>query len=82
MEFRASSRDHGDNTYMRAREAEVFEEIMIEVHKQWLSEFDVEAARRRRGPRRHRNDEARVRQGFFRRRRGNAAAPAALCCEA
>jgi hypothetical protein len=59
----------------------MFEEIMIEVHKQWLSEFDVEAARHRRAPRRHRDDEARVRHGFFRRRRDNAAAPAALCCE-
>ena len=82
MEFCASSRDHVGNNE-RAREAEVFEEIMIEVHKQWLSEFDHEAARRRRGPRRQRVDEAPPRQGFFRRRRSNAAAPAALCpCEA
>jgi hypothetical protein len=67
----------------RAREAEVFEEIMIEVHKQWLNEFDVEAARNRRAPRRYRDDEPRARHGFFRRRRSNAAAPAAPClCEA
>jgi hypothetical protein len=30
----------------------MFEEIMNEVHRQWLSEFDVEAGRRRGKPRR------------------------------
>jgi hypothetical protein len=60
---------------MRAREATVYEEIMIEVHKQWLSEFDHEAARRRQLPRRPRDTESRARLGFLRRRRAEAAAP-------
>jgi hypothetical protein len=53
----------------------MFEEIMIEVHKQWLSEFDVEAARRRHAPRRREVTEPRNRRGFLRRRRSEAAAP-------
>ena len=60
---------------MRAREAIVYEEIMIEVHKQWLSEFDHEAARRRQLPRKPRGTESRARTGFLRRRRTEAAAP-------
>ena len=46
---------------------------MIEVHKQWLNEFDVEAARRRRMPHKVRETESPVRTGFLRRRRNEAA---------
>ncbi len=48
---------------------------MLEVHKQWLSEFDHEAARRRQLPRKPRGTESRARLGFLRRRRTEAAAP-------
>ena len=52
----------------------MYEEIMIEVHRQWLSEFDVEAARRRQLPRKPRGAESRARPGLMRRRRTEAAA--------
>jgi hypothetical protein len=43
-----------EETKRRNREAEVFEEMMVNVHKQWLAEFDREQATRRSVPRQRR----------------------------
>jgi len=55
-------------------EAAMFEEIMQDVHRQWLEEFDHEAAIRRQLPRRDHESRARRLLSFRGRRSGGGVA--------
>jgi hypothetical protein len=59
--FRAFRRDH---VCRRDEEEDMYQELMRDVYKQWLDEFDHEAAFKRNQPRR--DHESRVRSGFAR----------------
>ena len=61
----------GNHACKRNEGADVYQEIMRDVYKSWLEEFDHEAAFRRNLPRRER--ESRLRSGLARLRgRGDA----------
>jgi hypothetical protein len=52
----------------------MYQQLMMEVHKQWLEEFDHEAARRRQLPRRRERAESRSLLEVLRLRRPRPAA--------
>jgi len=60
----------------RGEESSMYQQIVYDIHRQWLAEFDREAAMRRQLPRRERGDRRRwLRLVGFRRTRTAVARP-------